>query len=334
MSHDLVIISPNLREIGQLANSFARTSVLSEYQSRKSKNTLRRQQADLALFSRYLEQAGVSISDEILFTQAEPWAGMTFGLVDGFLRWMLREGYALGSLNVRLATIKTYCKLAAKAGVLLTEEFALIKLVTGYSQKEKRHVDEKRERVRVGDKKADPIPVSREQAVMLKTQPDTPQGRRDALLMCLLLDHGLRCGEVEGLTVSSISLEEGTLKFYREKVDKDQIHQLTPDTYKAAVRYLINDKPTYQLLMGSRKGGVLSGGMSERAITARVEKLGERCGLSGLSAHDCRHYWATSAIKGGTDIKSLQDAGGWSSPAMPLRYAESSKIANSGVKLG
>ena len=35
-----------------------------------------------------------------------------------------------------------------------------------------------------------------------------------------------------------------------------------------------------------------------------------------------------------TDIKSLQDAGGWSSPAMPLRYAETNKIANQGVKLG
>ena len=49
--------------------------------------------------------------------------------------------------------------------------------------------------------------------------------------------------------------------------------------------------------------------MSERAITDRVRVLGESVGLDGLSAHDCRHYWATSAIKGGTDIRSLQDAG-------------------------
>jgi len=30
----------------------------------------------------------------------------------------------------------------------------------------------------------------------LKQQPDTPQGRRDPLLMCILLEHGLRYGEI------------------------------------------------------------------------------------------------------------------------------------------
>ncbi len=29
----------------------------------------------------------------------------------------------------------------------------------------------------------------------------------------------------------------------------------------------------------------------------------------------------------------LQDAGGWNSPAMPLRYVEKAKIANQGVRL-
>ena len=31
---------------------------------------------------------------------------------------------------------------------------------------------------------------------------------------------------------------------------------------------------------------------------------------------------------------ALQDAGGWASPAMPLRYVEAAKIANQGVLLG
>jgi hypothetical protein len=38
-------------------------------------------------------------------------------------------------------------------------------------------------------------------------------------------------------------------------------------------------------------------------------------------------------MKSGTDVKALQDAGGWKSPHMPLRYAASSRIANAGVKL-
>ena len=74
-------------------------------------------------------------------------------------------------------------------------------------------------------------------------------------------------------------------------------------------------------------------GMTTGAINKRVGFLGEQIGLHGLSPHDCRHHWATSATHGGTDLKSLQDAGGWKSPAMPMRYVESQAVANKGVKL-
>ena len=74
--------------------------------------------------------------------------------------------------------------------------------------------------------------------------------------------------------------------------------------------------------------------MTERAITKRVATLGAAVGLLGLSAHDCRHYWATQAARNHTALDRLQDAGGWNSLAMPARYIESAKIANEGVNLG
>jgi hypothetical protein len=40
------------------------------------------------------------------------------------------------------------------------------------------------------------------------------------------------------------------------------------------------------------------------------------------------------AARNGTPIDRLQEAGGWASPAMPLRYIEAAAIANEGVKLG
>lgn len=206
-------------------------------------------------------------------------------------------------------------------------------MVSGYRHKEGRNVDAKRVQTRRPDaKKSEAIPLSQEQAKQLKNQPNTPQGRRDAFLMCLLLDHGLRCGEVAALTAESVNLSTGLLTFYRQKVDKIQTHQLTRDTLLSAMRYLEVCKPVGKLLMGSRKGGKLEGSMSEQAITDRVRELGKRIGVSGLSAHDCRHDWAKSAVKE-SDIKSLQQAGGWSSPAMPLRYADDVTIANEGIKL-
>src|SRR5690606_12689312 len=268
--------------IGQAANTVAARHVFDDYRQRKAENTLRRQDADLTLFADYLNSVGIPADSDELAVNPAAWLGVTWGLVAGFVQWMLQQGYATGSVNVRLSTIKTYAKLASKAGTLDKLEYLQIKDVTGYSSKERKRLDERRAEAalttRKGHKKAEAVRMSPEQARALKIgQPDTPQGRRDAVLMGLLLDHGLRCGEVALLEVTNVDLKAGELRFYRPKVDKVQTHRFTPDTRRALQRWFDSgDAPGVgKLLRGSRKGGHLtSAGMSERAITKRVEALG------------------------------------------------------------
>ena len=124
---------------------------------------------------------------------------ISWGLVEGFRNWMVQQGDAVSSINARLSAVKTYAKLALKAGALTPEEYAVIRTVAGYSQKEAKRVNERREVTRRGHKKAQHVSIDKKQARKLKKQPDTPQGRRDTLMMCLLLDHGLRVGEVARL---------------------------------------------------------------------------------------------------------------------------------------
>jgi integrase len=332
-----------MAQLGEVANAVAADSVFADYRARKAPNTIRRQDADLALFADYLGEVGVDVGSAQLATDPRSWQGLTWGLVEGFLRWQLGKGFAVGSINVRLSTVKTYAKLAAKAGFDGPGELALIKNVSGYSRPEKKRIDAQRDDAlvptRIGDKKPNPVLISREQAAALKQQPDTPQGRRDRLIMCLLIDHGLRVSEVAALTVGAFDLGRREFRFYRPKVDKEQTHELTADSFEAARDYLGQDAPTGQLdqlLRGSRKGGRLTApGMTTQNINARVRVLGTAAGVDGLSPHDLRHYWATTAARNKTPIDRLQDAGGWASPAIPLtRYIEPAKIANEGVKLG
>jgi integrase len=349
MQKNEIIPLPNephaLALAGQAANGIASQSVFMDYQSHKAKNTLRRQINDLALFAQYLRTAGVQVGDFGQDPQA--WRGITWGLVEGFARWQLQQGYAVASANVRLATVKTYARLALKAGALDQTEYALITTVKGYSHKESKRIDEQRKTAEIptrkGAKKSIAVSISPEQAVQMIAQPETPQGRRDSLLMCLLLEHGLRVGEVALLDVSDFDLKVGMLIFYRPKVDKTQTHALTPPTLKAAQAYFQNDAPEKGCVWRASaskgngkkaKGTLTKQGMTDRGLTKRVNALGNAVGLQGLSAHDCRHYWATQAARNNTPIDRLQDAGGWNSPAMPLRYVEAAKIANEGVKLG
>jgi integrase len=322
---------------GQIANTHAAAGVFDAYTDRKADNTLRRQRADLAVFADFLCAAGIPEcpTAEQLMTEPAAWVGVSWGMVEGFLKWQVAQGYAVGSINVRLSTVKTYARLATKAGVLTDTNLALIKLVVGYDKKEARRVDERRDVTRLGDKKAESVTLTKEQADALKDQPDTPQGRRDAVIMALLLDHGLRVGELAALEVSAFNLKERTMRFYRQKVNDTQTHKLTADSFAALAAWLKNDAPAMgPLLRGSRKGGkLIDSGMTERSLTERVRVLGEEAGVSGLSAHDLRHYWATRAARQGTDPFALQEAGGWSSLEMPRRYVKNAKIANEGVKL-
>ena len=345
--------SANMQAAGQAANQVAAEHTFKDYLSRRSGNTIKAQGFDLAVFAEYLKAAKVIVAAEQLQTAPGAWQGMTWGLVQGFVKWQLQQGHATASINRRLSTVKTYAKLAAQADAITANELALIQTVKGYGGKEAKRINEKRQeegqKTRkhrknykgsgTGYKKADHVSITDDQASALRAQPlDTPQGRRDAVLMTLLLDHGLRAGEVAALTVADVDLHSGVMRFYRSKVDKTQNNKLSTAALAALRAYFASGDAAAvgQLLRGSRKGGKLDqAGMSETSITERVRTLGKALGIDGLSAHDCRHYWATywgnrvdRLPKG---VFSLQEAGGWNSLAMPRRYVESAKISNEGM---
>lgn len=331
---------------GLLANHYAAHAAFGEYAGRRSARTLTAHRGDLAAFAIFLEEAGflrlptvdrqaaILAHGAALQQSAAPWAGVTWGLVAGFVRWMVANGYAIGTVNRRLSTVKTYAKLAAKAGAVERSELAMIKDVSGYGHKEGRHLDAKRSRTRTGHKKAQHVRLSLADADRLKAmQPNTPQGRRDRLLLCLLLNHGLRVGELAGLERSCFSLPERRMRFYRSKVGKTQNHELNAETMAALLAYIdYGDCPVNGIIWRkSVKGGTLGAqGWSLTGISRYVRALGDAIGIAGLSPHDCRHHWATYWA-GRVDAIRLQEAGGWSSLTMPRRYIEEAEIANSGM---
>src|SRR5882762_10695441 len=169
---EIVPVSQEALTIGQLSNNYAASNVFDDYQSKVTENTLKRQRDDIKIFSQFLKQIGMK-KDNLMVDCAE-WQDITFGLIETFKRWQVDQGYAIASINAHLSTVKVYAKLAAKAGTISAEEYAMIKMVSGYRHKEGRNVDQKREVTRVGNKKAEAVPLTQEQARALKEQSDTP----------------------------------------------------------------------------------------------------------------------------------------------------------------
>jgi hypothetical protein len=157
--------SATIAQAGAAANRAAASHVFSAYQQRRPANTLRRQRADLDLFAIFLRVVGAEPAGQ-LAEEPAAWAGVTWGLVAAFVQWQLQEGYAIGSINVRLSTVKKYGQLATQAGAVSPTEYALIKTVAGFRHAEGRNVDQARDKTRKGTKKAEATAIGAGQATI------------------------------------------------------------------------------------------------------------------------------------------------------------------------
>lgn len=318
----------DLGNISEQAETFVRATKLATYQEGLRNETIRRQKTDLLTFARFLASVGVQAGD--FYNDLSAWSGIKAGLLEAFIAWQKSQGYAIGTINVRLATCKQYCHLAYGVGILDMDTHTHIQGVKGIQRKQARNIDARRPVSRVGHKKANAVDISDELLPLLKF-PDTGfLAKRDALLMCLLLDHGLRVGEIAILKRNQIMLRSRLLTFYRPKVDEPQTDRLTDDTLKAARTYLATLPAKQESLFDL---AIIS--IQERVATIGALAIDENHpnGLQGLSPHDCRHSWATRAARHGTPLERLRQAGGWSNIQTPLRYIKDSEIANEGVKL-
>jgi len=280
-----------------------RAGSFERYQKRKSRNTVRAQKAHLAIFETYLSEVGVPLQG--LFTSPASWSRITFGLVENFVEWQLRKGYAIKSVNDRLSTVKRYAALACRTGSLTTDELFLIREVKGFRSVEGRRIDAQRTVTRVGNKKVAPTFLKQNQLDQLFRVPDinTPQGSRDLLALRLLNDLGLRPGEVVSLVLADLDLKAGTLHVHRHMTGGEQFLHLSSEALEAANSYLDlrrDRTPSSPLLVRSRKSGRLeellsrkdgtpyTPFLSTRSLFERVHSIGKAIGVD-LNANDLRH---------------------------------------------
>ncbi len=346
----LTELARGMHALGQAADRSAAAFIFAEYRARLTPNTVLRHNTDLKVFADFLATAGVVVpvdADEVpvLATQEQAWAGVSSGLVLAFRVWMLQQAYAIGSINVRLSTVRTYARLAHQAGVVSAETWSRIRAISGYRKAEGENIDRSRRaakhETRVSAKKADPNVLTTDQITQLKqaalTNPTAPAvelAQRDYLLICLLADLGLRCGEAAGLVWGD--LDDQLLRVRRPKVKKEQRHRLVGDALSAVRRYraLLHGAGDTPLLARFDKHGNQNGfGLTERALRKRVRQLGKLIGIANLSPHDLRHSWATRLARQGVSVQQLREAGGWSNFDTPSRYVAREDIANATIDL-
>ncbi len=278
---------------------------------------------------------------EELYSSPAAWHGVTADIIRSFQKSLAAEMYAHATVTGAVHIVRKYARLAASVGAIGADEASKIGLIRcSMNQGEhvpcaKRGTDGRRTK----RKHSEMIALNEEQRAMLKSQCDLsePQGRRDFLIVCLLLDHALRSGEVEMLKTSDVSFTEGSITFYREKSKEYQTIQMSPDTIRAVGLSMHNGDilPDGHLVRASLKNKQLySNHISRNAISARIGALSRDALGFEISPHDLRHTWATYMAHHYPDKREqIKQAAGWKSDAMINYYVRPSRVSNESINV-
>jgi integrase/recombinase XerD len=144
--------------------------------------------------------------------------------------------------------------------------------------------------------------------------------RRDEAIVRVMLETGIRAGELVALTVADVDVRGGLLLVRRGKGGKGRMVAFGPATARSLDRYLrlrrqhrLADTP--QLWLGEGGHGFTYDGL-HRALGRRARAAG----ITPFWPHQLRHTFAARWLAKGGSEGGLLAAAGWSHRAMIERY--------------
>jgi integrase/recombinase XerD len=160
--------------------------------------------------------------------------------------------------------------------------------------------------------------------------PDTPETLRDRAMMQLLYATGLRVGETVALDMSDVDLEGGAVVTRGRGKDR-RIPIASPDSLKALQDYIERGRGQ----LARTRGTTPAGDNDARALFLNhrgqrltrqgfwliLKRYAKSAGLEEISPHTLRHSFAAQKLRGGTDMRDLQQILGHANISTTQVYA-------------
>jgi site-specific recombinase XerD len=158
-------------------------------------------------------------------------------------------------------------------------------------------------------------------AVLNSFNQNSPTDFRNKTIFMILIDSGLRIGELVNLKMAGIK-QDGTVLHVMGKGRKERIVPIGINAQKVLQKYLFRYRPQpvnpgFDHVFLSQYGQPLT----ENGIKLAVKRVARASGVNRLHAHLCRHTFATRFLSNGGDIFTLQQILGHSTPEMVRHYA-------------
>ena len=234
---------------------------------------------------------------------------------------MLERDLSASTINVKMSAVRKLINEAKRAGVVSAEDAAQMTDIPNVRQ----------QGTRLGNW------LTKEQAKELLAVPDrsTLKGKRDYVILALLVGCALRRNELAMLEVQTIQLREGRWVLADLCGKGRRVRTVAVPMW---VKQGINAWMTAagvedgRLLRRVTKAGKLKGdGLSDWAVWSIVEQSAKEIGIERFGAHDLRRTCAKLCRKAGGDLEQIKFLLGHSSIQTTERYLGSEQDLQSAV---
>src|SRR5277367_5692608 len=219
------------------------------------------------------------------------------------------EALSPSTVNVRLSAVRKLVAAARRNGLIGVEDAASLSEVPNIRQKG----------TRLGNW------LTREQAKELLAVPDrsTLKGKRDYVILGLLVGRALRRRELASLDVETVQLREGRWVLVDLEGKGRRVRTVAvPVWVKQGINSWMSAAGIEdgRLLRSISKGGKIGDTLSDWAVWSVVERSAKEIGIERFGAHDLRRTCAKLCRKAGGDLEQIKFLLGHSSIQTTERY--------------
>lgn len=151
-------------------------------------------------------------------------------------------------------------------------------------------------------------------------------GRRDEVILRMLLDCGLRVSELAGIDLEHVDLDQ-ELVYVMGKGSRPRVVPYGARTGQILDRYLRQRSEHPRARMTKRLILSQRGAMSPDGIRWRLELIGDESGVAGVHPHAFRHTFAHRWLQAGGQERDLMRLAGWRSESMLAVYARTTAVS-------
>lgn len=245
-------------------------------------------------------------TDPFLF----PWASLTFAHVAAIRSGLIFSDRSPATVNKAMAAVRGVARAAWRLGLIDSDTFARISDVKG-----------------IPNNRLPPGRALEDSEIfrLLEACDGSPVGVRDAAILAVLFDGGLRRSELAALHVDNWNPETGELRILRGKEDRDRIIYLRNGALSAmkawiAVRPLFDGVEGAPLFWSSRNGHLLPKRLGSPAIASLLGRIAARAKVAKFAPHDCRRTAISRLLERGCDLVTAQRFAGHASCVTTARY--------------